>query len=70
MSLKAKDIDRAVSVAATDPTNKWDADDLLEALERIRPVLIVLWSGLPWWRKVIVGLGALLKAIDSYLGKD
>lgn len=67
MSLKAQDVRRAVNSVAADPANDFSVNDLLEAARRFRPVLLVLWSRIPWWKKIIIGLKALLGALDDYL---
>ena len=70
MALTGTDVRSAIEVVAADPQNEFGVDDLLEAAERFRPVLIALWSAIPWWQKVIITLRALLGALDDYLGEQ
>lgn len=62
--MKAADIRVAVTRVDT-PDIQVD-----EALRIVLPVLRALWSDLPWWRKVVVGLQALIQALETYLGEE
>lgn len=40
------------------------------ALSIVMPVLRFLWDDMPWWKKVFVGLKALIAVIDEVIYGD
>lgn len=68
--MKAKDVRLAVQRIDANQDIDATADDLDEAIQRVLPLLELLWSDIPWWKKVFVGLKALIGALRGYLGGE
>lgn len=68
--MKITDVQLAVHEIHANPEVDATADEIDEAIRKVVPLLKVLWSGIPWWKKAFVGLKALIGALTGYLGEE